>query len=356
MMEIRVACSPGEARIAVIDGETLEDFAFWRPGRPDGYGDLHTVRVTAPMDAMNGAFVVLADGGEGFLTGRHKEGTLVTARVTRSAQGGKGPRLRPVEGKPRAHPALMALGPTPLEVLADTHPDADILIDDPAFAAALPTSLRSRVRRVLSAFDPVTEALCDALSDPTAELDGGLRATFTPTPALIAIDLDNPMPDARRLRPVAQVAANIAAIPSLCREIRLRNLSGAIVIDPAGIIPRKRSALLPAMEDALHSDPQSPQVLGVTGLGLIEVVRPRGRAPLHELLRSPHGIALAALRAMLARKPEHVSEPPILRASIPVIRALENDPLALNAFALVYGAAVALEIAPDFPVTFWSQD
>lgn len=356
MIEIRVACSPGEARIAVIDGETLEDFALWRLGRPDGYGDFHAVRVTAPMDAMNGAFVVLADGSEGFLTGRHKEGALVTARVSRSAQGGKGLRLRPVDGVPPHHPALLARGLTPLEVISDAYPDAEILIDDPAIAAMTPTSLRSRVRRVLSAFDPVTEALCDALSDPTAELNGGLRATFTPTPALVAIDLDNPMPDARRLRPVAQVAANIAAVPSLCREIRIRNLSGAIVIDPAGIIPRKRSALLPAMQDALRSDPQSPQVLGITGLGLIEVVRPRGRAPLHELLRSPHGIALAALRTMLARKPERVTRPPTLRAAIPVIRALESDPLALEAFTLAYGTALTLDIELDFPLTFWSQD
>ena len=357
-MEIRIASSPGEARIAVLDGETLEDFALWRPGRPDGYGDIHLVRVTAPMDALGGAFVILADGSEGFLTGKHKEGALVTAQVTRSPQGGKGLRLKPVDAPvpETTGPQLLAHGPTPLEAIARAYPDADILIDDPAVAAMLPALLRPRIRRVLAAFDSTTDALCDALGDPTADLTGGLRATFTPTPALVAIDLDNPMPDARQWRPVAQVGANIRAIPSLCREIRLRNLSGAIMVDPAGITPRKRAALVPAMQEGFRSDPQSPQTLGVTALGLIEIVRPRGRTPLHELLRSPHGTGLSALKAILARRPTRVTVPPTLRAAIPVIRALEADTLALDAFATAYGARLVLDMAPDFPLTFWRQD
>ena len=65
-LAIRAACSPGEVRIAVTRGDTLIDFAIWRPGQPDGVGDLHRGRITARVPAMAGAFVAL-DGADGFL-------------------------------------------------------------------------------------------------------------------------------------------------------------------------------------------------------------------------------------------------------------------------------------------------
>jgi ribonuclease G len=352
MTELRVACSPGEARIAAFDGDTLLDFALWRPGKPDGFGDLHAVRVTAPMEAMGGAFVTLADGTQGFLTGRHREGALVAARVTRSAQGGKGLRLKPAEADLPDAPSLLRRGPTPLESLAAAWPDAPILIDSPAFAALAPAALRPRVTLCLAAFDEAARARCDALAEPEANLPGGVIARFTPTPALVAIDLDNP---GRDQRPTAQVAANLAALPALCRDIRLRNLGGAILIDPAGVTPRKRQALLLPLREALKGDPAEPQALGVTALGLLELVRTRGRPPLHELLASPHGIGLAALRHLLTERPASGASPLSLAASIPVIRALEEDRVALEQFADAYGTPLQLAFAPDYPLSYWSS-
>ena len=34
------ACSPGEVRIAVVHDDALLDYAVWRPGLPDGVGDV----------------------------------------------------------------------------------------------------------------------------------------------------------------------------------------------------------------------------------------------------------------------------------------------------------------------------
>jgi Ribonuclease G/E len=90
-VSIRVASSPGEAQIAVVDDNRLVDFALWRPGAPDGVDDLHRGRVIAHVPAMAGAFVALV-GAEGFLPDSQgakglTAGTILTVRVTRSAQG-----------------------------------------------------------------------------------------------------------------------------------------------------------------------------------------------------------------------------------------------------------------------------
>ncbi|GBR27772.1 ribonuclease E/G [Kozakia baliensis] len=352
--EIRIAWSPGEARIAVMQNDRLEDYALWRPGKPDGYGDLHLVRVTAAASAMGGAFVTLADGAEGFLTGEHQPGDLIRARITRSPQGGKGLRLKPVKGEVSGQePTLLAQGPTSLEALAERYPQADILVDSPALTAKLSPALRPRLRRVPKAFDDTTASLCEALADSAADLSHGLRATITPTPALTAIDLDDPSPDRRPQ--TAQFSANQAAFPALAREIRLRNLSGAIVVDPAGVSPRKRPALVPALRAALEGDPMRPQALGATALGLLEIVRTRGRPPLHELLRSPHGTGLNALRQILSQYASATPPPALtLQAAIPVIRALEKDSSALAAFADTYGKPLQLALNPNYPTDYWT--
>ncbi|GAJ28895.1 ribonuclease E/G [Acidomonas methanolica] len=360
MIELRVACSPGEARIAACDGDTVLDHALWRPGLPDGFGDRHVVRVTHPVEAMGGAFVLLEDGATGFLTGSHRQDDLVAAIVTRSPQGGKGLRLKPLpppldDAAQSDGPRLLSRGATPLASLAALHPDAPILIDAPAFTARVPPALRERVTRVPSAFDAALASRVAALADPRAELSGGVVATIFPTPALVAIDLDNPAA-ARTLRSTMLVGANMAAIPALCREIRLRNLSGAILVDPAGVPPRKRRALLEPFRTAFAADPLTPQTLGTTALGLIEIVRTRTRPPLHELLSSPHGIGLAALRSILASRPTRVERPPVLKASIAVVTALEADRLALDEFATAWGAPLRLELAPDYPLSFWSHE
>ena len=56
-LRILAACSPGEVRVAVLRDADLLDYAIWRPGAPDGVGDLHRGRVIARVPAMAGAFV-----------------------------------------------------------------------------------------------------------------------------------------------------------------------------------------------------------------------------------------------------------------------------------------------------------
>ncbi|EHH68101.1 ribonuclease E/G [Gluconobacter morbifer] len=345
LIEIRAACSPGEMRIAVIDHDVLLDAALWRPGIPDGFEDRHVVRVQTVAPALGGAFVLLAGGESGFLSTRQPlvQGALAGAQVTRSAQNGKGLRLRPVtlplDGV--MGPILLERGPSPLEELADRYPDSPIFVDDPGMAARLPSRLRSRLRRCQQAFDGALEADFEALESPEADL-GLLTASIFPTPALVAIDLDSSgNPDFK---------GNVASFPELARQIRLRNLSGTLLVDPAGVKTRKRPALAGFLQDALKDDPLTPQVLGATPSGLLELTRPRRRPPLHELLSSLHGKALSLLRQILREnRPGRT-----LTASIPLARALESDPLALEDFMSRRAAPIEIVLNPDAPPASWS--
>ena len=364
---IRAAWSPGEVRVAATDGDILLDYALWRPGAPDGLGDIHRGRVIAAVPAMAGAFVALADA-EGFLPDSEgakglTAGTILTVRVTRAAQGGKGPRLStrdagpmgeatggPMEGPVR----LCRRGVDPLRELAARYPAAPILVDDPALAASLRPDLGERVRCVPRAFDDAAEVAVDGIAAPEVILDSGVRIAVHPTPALVAIDVDGGGALAGRDGAAQRHRAlNEAVTPELARQIRLRNLSGAILVDFAGLRAKRRAALAPGLVAALASDPAQPRFLGFTALGLAEIVRPRARAPLHELLSGPLASGLAALREMARSVAAAPGRRPSLRAHPAVAAALEADPVALADLARIAGQALSLRSDPSLPAEGW---
>ena len=356
MIRILGAKSPGELRIAVLKNNRLEDYAIWRPGAPDGLGDVYAARIVSRVPSMAGAFVALP-GTEGFLPDTQgaeglAEGESVIVRITRSAQGGKGPRLALAAAEPRAaKPGLIRRGDTPLHRFATLYPAAEIWLDDSRLLASLAAAAFSaRLRLVPQAFDESLEADIDALGEAWTTLPGGLRAGFFPTPALTAIDMDGGATTAARGQKGAlQFAANLAAIPALARQIRLRNLSGAILVDVAGVPARRRAALGAAFAAALADDPAQPRLLGFTQLGLAEITRPRSTPPLHERLAGPHAAALAALRALACAVRQSPGLRPALRASPAVIAALQSDQAALADFAGLSTYDLILRSDPALP-------
>lgn len=369
-VQLLAACSPGEIRIAVTGddaghGRTLLDYVLWRPGAPDGVGDLHRGRVDTVVPALGGMFVVL-ESGSGFLPLRDGTATLsqgdhVLVRVSRSAQGGKGPRLvlapHPADQKLTGPVALLTRGPDPLASLADTYPDATITTDNPSLASVLAPALRHRISLADEAIPAEIETLIDALSGPEVTLPGGMRASIHPTPALVAIDMDTGSASAgRQTKQTAQFAANRMAIAPLLHQLRLRNLSGAIMIDLAGLAPRKRAALRPDIEAALALDPLQPRLLGFTALGLAEILRPRIYPPLHELLSGSHAAGLAALREAVRHMANPPHRLPRLVAGLGVATALERDGVAREALARRAGQPISIRMDPSLPSLAWKLE
>ena len=152
----------------------------------------------------------------------------------------------------------------------------------------------------------------------------------------------------------SHLAANLAVLPVLARQIRLRNLSGAILVDFAGLPARRRASLAPALQAALADDPLRPRLLGFTALGLAEIVRSRVHPPLHELLAGPHAAGLAALRYIAAEVASPPHRMPALRASPAIVAALQGDAEALADLARRAGRALILRSDPNLPAMAWT--
>jgi Ribonuclease G/E len=293
MTRIAISVKANRARIALLEGGVLTEYAIWNFAEPGDIGDIFTARLTAKAPAMAGSF---ADLGTvtGFLPDTAgaglTEGAYFCASITRMAQSGKGPRIAAID-EPHAEktgPTRLGLGP--LSGLAGRFPSAPIGIDDYALIAEIAkrcgdACLPARIHHQNTTFDAVLEDEVAALAEPTAQLSSGARIHIACTPALTAIDIDaGSLTAESTAKQHSQLALNLALIPDLTRQIRLRNLSGAILIDFAGMKSAARQKLGPTLAAALAADPLRPKFLGFSHLGYAELIRPRIRPPLHELL------------------------------------------------------------------------
>ncbi|MGE4483316.1 ribonuclease E/G [Acidocella sp.] len=281
---IAVSAHGALVRIAMLRGDNLTRFHLWNRERPDGVGDLYTGRVDAVEKALAGCFVALGAEHSGFLPdsagGKNLTvGDYVSVRVTRAPQGGKGPRLKRDDAPPGEAPGLVTNGPGPLLELAAHYPAEEVVLDDYALMAELRPALEGRMRHDARAFDPVLEDEVAALAEPVARLPQGARLHITPAPAATLLDVD-----AATASHMAPLALNEAILPEICRQIVLRNLSGGILVDFAGLKAAQRQKLLPPLQMALRRDPLGPKLLGLSHLGFAEISRRRIRPPLHEIL------------------------------------------------------------------------
>lgn len=129
-------------------------------------------------------------------------------------------------------------------------------------------------------------ALDKALSEK-AWLKTGGYLIIQPTEALTVIDV-NSGKTAAKARSRADIEAgalkvNLEAAREAARQIRLRNLSGIILIDFINLSDAESTArLLSEFRSHLAKDPIQATLVDMTALGLVEVTRKKVRRPLYE--------------------------------------------------------------------------
>lgn len=181
----------------------------------------------------------------------------------------------------------------------------------------------------------------ETLFTPRVALPGGGAITIEPVTAATFIDVDSgtaslSKSEARDPEALA-LKVNLEAAEEVARQLRLRNLAGAVVVDFISLQRRdRRDAVLARLRESLRGDTCAPDVKGWTKLGHIELTRRRERAPLHEILyeRRVGGglvpkletLALEALRRA-AREGEADASRPLSLAVHPGIAGLLEGPM-----------------------------
>lgn len=114
-------------------------------------------------------------------------------------------------------------------------------------------------------------------------LKSGANLVIEPTEALTVIDVNSSKNLKKKPPKEYQLQVNLEAAKEIAAQLRLRNLSGIIVIDFIDMASNEaREQLLFAMREFVRTDPVKTEVVDLTKLGLMELTRKKVRRPLHE--------------------------------------------------------------------------
>lgn len=191
---------------------------------------------------------------------------------------------------PTAHaPSILHQPRTTLDlVLADYHPRGidRICVNDAALAAALefyaPVTVMGDNMFTIA---PINTQVLKAL-ERRVWLESGGNLVFDPCEAMTVIDVNTAKFTGKTALADTVLQTNLEACKEIARQVRLRNISGIIIIDMIDMISREHhQAVLNALNKAFISDRVKTVVHGFTSLGLVEMTRKRTRPALREVYK-----------------------------------------------------------------------
>lgn len=114
-------------------------------------------------------------------------------------------------------------------------------------------------------------------------LKSGGYLVIEPTEALVVIDVNTGKYSGKKEPREAIGKVNLEAAEEIGHQMRLRNLSGIIIIDFIDMEAEEdRCILMERLEEILSKDPVKTTVVEMTKLNLVEVTRKKIRKPLYE--------------------------------------------------------------------------
>ena len=386
-----ISALPGERRAAWLDGDRLVGLTLLRDDRPSLLGSLYLGRVTAVDKPRGLAFVALGLERDAVLPlseaggRRPAEGDALLVRLLREPESDKGARVTarlqaaPPDLDARAAavkaPALLERGDDPIAaLLTEAEPPDEILVDDLETFAAVKARLTAAAPALADRLAHYRDALplferegleerIDALLQPRVALPSGGSLLIEPVRTLTAVDVNSGGHSGGGKPEDLAFALDREAAAVLARQIRLRGLSGLIVVDFLALADAgRRKAVVAALRQGLKGDREPHRVGPMSASGLVEITRRRGRTPLHELLTEPCGtaasgrtkdpvtLAFEALRA-LAREAAVQPAAGLRIVAEPAIAAALDGPAARARAALAerFGRPVEIVARPLLP-------
>ena len=117
-------------------------------------------------------------------------------------------------------------------------------------------------------------------------LRSGAYIVIEPTEAMTVIDVNTGKAVTGKDKEANILKINLEATAEIARQLRLRNLSGIIIIDYINMKdPKHKERVIKELSQKLAEDSITAAYVDMTKLGLVEVTRKKMHAPVHEWLK-----------------------------------------------------------------------
>lgn len=161
----------------------------------------------------------------------------------------------------------------------------DFLQDSGNFPETKKLSLYEDERVSLSALYNLERRKAEAL-DKNVWLKSGGYLVIEPTEALTVIDVNTGKNIRKKSSEETYFQTNKEAAIEIARQLRLRNLSGIIIVDFINMAKKEqKEAIVNLLSELVKKDSVRTKVMGITSLGLVEITRKKIRRPLAEQIR-----------------------------------------------------------------------
>lgn len=161
--------------------------------------------------------------------------------------------------------------------------DVEIVTDIPEVTEAIPEIPIYTDEYTLTLRYSLASLLEKTLSK-RAYLKSGAYLVIEPTEAMTVIDVNSGKSIKGKNAEEQFLKINIEAAKEIARQLRLRNISGIVMID---FINMKEEAhkqeLMKRLAEYVYTDPVRTTVVDMTRLGLVELTRQKGKRALHEV-------------------------------------------------------------------------
>lgn len=129
------------------------------------------------------------------------------------------------------------------------------------------------------------QTFIEELLDKRVWLKSGGYLVIEPTEAMVVIDVNTGKANGKKTKEETILRLNLEAAAEIARQLRLRNLSGMILIDFIGMKQEAhQEQLMRFLREAVHSDPAGVSVIDITKLGIVECTRRKTTRPVYEQL------------------------------------------------------------------------
>lgn len=272
LTKILTYTAPGETRAIAIDasGKPWRSFLqrWGGENEPARLGQVTHARLRADAEGQGGSFAQLESGQEAFLANKDRPagatlGQSILVRIVSEQRHGKLARVKPTPSAEEPQDAFSA------------------------WVQTLPThnALQTEENR-----DAVDAAFDEALSERVT-LAGGGTLYIERTRALTAMDIDTSGRQGKGSAGAKALSVNLAACEAAARQITLRDLGGAVVLDCLGPLNAGSNQKIQArFSDIFQRGSQRHiEVLAPSRFGLLQAAIRWGNCPLEGIILGPDG-------------------------------------------------------------------
>lgn len=130
------------------------------------------------------------------------------------------------------------------------------------------------------------DSLINELTDRVIWLKSGANLIIDYTEAMTVIDI-NTGKSIKDKNDNHILSTNMEAVKEAIRQIRLRNLSGMILLDCINDNEENTNKLIEYIKELTERETVTTRYIDITGLGIIELTRAKQLAPITEILKKP---------------------------------------------------------------------